>query len=367
MGAFGYSRLMKKYILYLAAFCSLNFYGTEVLALPPCQGANSASWHYCLGTYSTDDGDKYVGEFRDGKYDGKGTLTYADGAYYIGDFKDGRQHGVGIYTSANGKVIEGDWKYNGIVNSRKVNLEGFNQQSKNKNETDDYEIVPVASGSGFAVSSNGHVITNNHVIDGCTYVNIHYQGKVIRATILYRDPINDLAVLQGDFAPSKVFKISRRNPSIMQEVFVAGYPFGYKVSSSIKVTKGIVSSLTGFGNNVSNIQIDAALQPGNSGGPIFDEKGNVIGVAVAKLDLKKAVEDWGVVPEDTNFGIKSNVVVNLLESIGIDIQEASKISLSNSELGNIMSGATYYLSCWMSMAQVREMEKSKVMFRDLIQ
>jgi len=137
-------------------------------------------------------------------------------------------------------------------------------------------------------------------------------------------------------------------------------------SSSIKVTKGIVSSLSGLGNNVSNIQIDAALQPGNSGGPIFNDKGNVIGVAVAKLDLKKVVEDWGVIPDDTNFGVKSSVVVNLLESNGIAIQEANMTSLTNSELGEMMSGATYFLSCWMSMAQVKKMAPSKVMFRDPI-
>ena len=224
---------------------------------------------------------------------------------------------------------------------------------------------PVSSGSGFAVSLNGHVVTNNHVIDGCTYVKIHHKGKAIRSTVLYRDPINDLAVLQGDFVPSRVFTISRRNPTIMQEIFVAGYPFGYKISSAVKVTKGIVSSLSGIGNNVSNIQIDAALQPGNSGGPIFDDRGNLIGVAVAKLALKIAMEIWGVIPENTNFGIKSNVVANLLESNGISFQEANKTPLSNTDLGKLVSGATYYLSCWMTMAQAREMAPSKVMFRDL--
>ena len=73
----------------------------------------------------------------------------------------------------------------------------------------------------------------------------------------------------------------------MQEIFVAGYPFGKEISSSVKITKGIISSLTGMGNNFSNIQIDAALQPGKSGDPVFDAKGNVVDVAVTKLDLKK--------------------------------------------------------------------------------
>ena len=234
-----------------------------------------------------------------------------------------------------------------------LNRLGAAQDDKEAEKKRLNEIIPVSSGSGFAVSAAGHVVTNNHVIDGCTYVSIHHKGKVTQATVIYRDELNDLAVLKGDFVPSAVFKISRRNPEIMQEIFVAGYPFGNQISSSIKVTKGIISSLSGIGNNISNIQIDAALQPGNSGGPIFDEKGNLVGVAVAKLDLKQVVENWGVVPEGTNFGIKSNVVVNLLESNGIKIQEARNASLSNAELGKVISGATYHLSCWMTMAQAK--------------
>ena len=73
---------------------------------------------------------------------------------------------------------------------------------------------------------------------------------------------------------------------MLQDIYVAGYPFGMGISSSVKVTKGIISSLTGVGNNFSEMQIDAALQSGNSGGPILDEQGNVVGVAVAKLDLQ---------------------------------------------------------------------------------
>ena len=98
------------------------------------------------------------------------------------------------------------------------------------------------------------------------------------------DPRNDLALLKGKFQPSTVLHLSTSSPELLQDVYVAGFPFGRKVSTGVKVTKGIISSLTGIGNNFSNIQIDAALQSGNSGGPILDEKGNVVGVAVARLD-----------------------------------------------------------------------------------
>ena len=131
----------------------------------------------------------------------------------------------------------------------------------------------------------------------------------------------------------------------MQEIFVVGYPFGKEISSSVKITRGIISSLTGMGNNFSNIQIDAALQPGNSGAPIFDTKGNVVGVAVAKLDLKKVIGDWGVIPENSNFGIKANIVANLLESNNVEVGSPNTKTASRSELGKTVSNATYYLSC----------------------
>ena len=110
------------------------------------------------------------------------------------------------------------------------------------------------------------------------------------------------------------------------------------------MTKGIISSLTGIGNNFSNIQIDAALQPGNSGGPILSDRGNVVGVAVAKLDLKKVLKNFGVVPEDTNFGIKTSVVRSLLESSKVSLRSPSTKTISKSKLGKMISDGTYFLS-----------------------
>ena len=89
----------------------------------------------------------------------------------------------------------------------------------------------------------------------------------------------------------------------------------------MKVTKGIISSLTGIGNNLAEMQIDAALQSGNSGGPILDEYGNVVGVTVAKLDVKFALEKFGAIQEKTNFGVKANIVEALLDSNGVVYQQ----------------------------------------------
>jgi S1-C subfamily serine protease len=230
---------------------------------------------------------------------------------------------------------------------------------------DPNKVVSASSGSGFAVSSNGHVVTNHHVIKGCQSVKIHHNGRTIKATVVTFDPRSDLAILKGNFRPSTVLSLGINKPELLQDVYVAGFPFGRKISNSVKVTKGIISSLTGIGNNFSNIQIDAALQSGNSGGPILDDKGNVVGVAVARLDKIKTLKKFGSLPENTNFGIKTSVVRAILESSNISLPKPNSASISKSKLGKIISGATYYLSCWMTTAQIAKMRSQKVMFQSL--
>jgi len=185
------------------------------------------------------------------------------------------------------------------------------------------------------------------------------------AKILRRDTVNDIAVIKASFQPSWVFPVSRDNAGLMQEIYVAGYPFDERVSSSVKITRGIVSSLSGIGDHFSQIQIDAALQPGNSGGPIIDENSDMVGVAVAKLDLKVMLEEYGVVPEGTNFGIKNSVVRNFLEANGVKLRKPSGRKVSLKELGQHITDGTLFLTCWMTYAQIEKLRTEKVMFKDL--
>jgi hypothetical protein len=320
------------------------------------------------GTYNTTNGNKYVGEHRNGKANGQGTGTYPSGNKYVGEWKDDKRHGYGIYTYVNGVVKEGNWDSGRFVQTKQNSQATTSKKYSNpfsvvKSKSD--RLLFASSGSGFAISANGHVITNNHVIKGCEKVKLHRNGKQIPITVVTFDSRNDLALLKGKFQPKTFFPLSRNNPKLLQQIYVAGYPFGRKVSTSVKVTKGIISSLTGIGNNFSNIQIDAALQPGNSGGPIIDEKGNVVGVAVAKLDIQKVLKNYGVIPENTNFGIKSSVLRTLLESNNVPFPEPNTLPISTSKLGEVISDSTYYLSCWMTMKQIRQMKSKKVFFQNL--
>ena len=282
-------------------------------------------------------------------------------------------HGQGTFYFSDGRVWDGQWENNDWVSGKKYAKGEYkdsviadnNKNNVNKNDDKSEELIPAASGSGFIVSKLGHIVSNNHVIQGCETVKVHHKGKSFEAMILATDTINDLALLQVDFSPSTVFSISQNNTELMQDIFVAGYPFGVSVSNSVKITRGIVSSLAGVGNNYSNMQIDAALQPGNSGGPILDEKGNVVGVAVAKLDLELAIEEFGVVPEGTNFGIKSSVLKNFLQSNSIDLQTPKKRKISKSVLSKKITDGTLFLSCWMTHAQIEKLKTKKIMFKNL--
>lgn len=227
------------------------------------------------------------------------------------------------------------------------------------------QIISASSGSGFAVSGIGHIVTNNHVIEGCQKVYVHRRGRKYETDIVSFDRQNDLALLKGNFQPDVVLPLTSAKPQLAQDIYVSGYPFGLNISSSVKVTKGIISSLTGIGNNLAEMQIDAALQSGNSGGPILDEYGNVVGVAVAKLDVKFALENFGAIPENTNFGVKANIVEALLDANGVNYQQGKAEKPSGAEFSNILSNGTYYISCWMTLAQIEAMKTKKVMFSDL--
>ncbi|WP_443636098.1 trypsin-like peptidase domain-containing protein [Candidatus Njordibacter sp. Uisw_058] len=305
-------------------------------------------------------GNKYVGEFKDDKRT-KGTYTFASGDKYVGGWRDGKRHGQGTYTFADGTVRDGTWK-DGEFEYAKTPTKPVPVV---KAPTQNDQAIPASSGSGFAVSSAGYVMTNSHVIDGCQDVFIHTPEKDVRMRVISNDPKNDLALLKGNFKPLAVFSLSSKRPEILQDIYVAGYPFGYKVSSSVKVTKGIISSLTGIGNDFSNMQIDAALQSGNSGGPILDDMGNVVGVAVAKLDAMQMLKDTGSIPENTNFGIKASVVKSVLDSSSVNTPAANKSPISKSQLGKMITDGTYYISCWMTMAQIEKVRSKKVLFSEL--
>ena len=239
------------------------------------------------------------------------------------------------------------WK-NKKTNSKIVKKD----ESKPKKQTpiiegNDNDLVPAASGSGFYITSSGYIVTNNHVIEGCRKVSLTHNGKEINANVIATDPKNDLAILKSNIRPNRFYKINNDDPRLLEDVIIAGYPLGKRVSSAIKTSKGSITSLAGYGDNYSNFQTDAALNQGNSGGPILNKSGNVVGVAVANYGKQAGVESF-------NFGIKASTVKTFINSNDIKFTRGSKSELNNQQLGNLINDATIYLECWLTIADIKK-------------
>lgn len=166
-------------------------------------------------------------------------------------------------------------------------------------------------GSGFFISSDGYFITNYHVIDGAEEVVVLYSNKTYMASVVAKSKDKDLALLKMDGAFHPVCVACTNQCRVGQDVFLVGYPKPEYQGLEVKVTKGIVSSLSGFIGRDDLYQIDAAIQSGNSGGPAGDEFGNVVGVAVAQLrnaQLVTYIIKWSVVDAFLPKGVKASLV-----------------------------------------------------------
>lgn len=170
------------------------------------------------------------------------------------------------------------------------------------------------SGTGFAIASNGIIATNNHVVDG--FQSIKVRGinsdftKIYNAKLLVSDKNNDLALIQIDdyrftSAGTIPFTIKQSLAGVGENVFVLGYPLRSTMGDEIKLTNGIVSARTGFQGDITMYQISAPVQPGNSGGPLFDSQGNLIGIINAK--------HCGA--ESASYAVKASYLANLIELI----------------------------------------------------
>jgi len=203
------------------------------------------------------------------------------------------------------------------------------------------EPKPVASsGSAFFIDNKGHLITNFHVVKECyDQSKIIYKTNEYDAKLIAKDEFLDLALLKADVQNNKFIMISSKPPKKLKRIIVAGYPFGKELSDDLKFNSGIITSLKGLGDDSTRIQIDAAVNLGNSGGPIvYEENGQLAAVAVAGLrkDLTEGV----------NFGIKGSSLRNFLESNQLDLASiAQKFSFSDDDLAELLEAATIYTFC----------------------
>lgn len=204
------------------------------------------------------------------------------------------------------------------------------------------------SGSGIVVSDAGHILTNHHVVNECDAHEIIDDSNVaIRAVLLASDRVRDLALLNVEKRyPNAAQLRSDASPKLGEAVTVLGYPLAGLLGSKPIVGFGHVSSTTGIRDNPSQMQISVPIQRGNSGGPVFDQSGNMIGVVVSKLDALKVAERVGDLPQNVNFAIRGEVVRAFLESHQVNFSASrSTAKLENTDIASLGAAVTVRVRC----------------------
>jgi S1-C subfamily serine protease len=204
------------------------------------------------------------------------------------------------------------------------------------------------TGTGFVVSSSGHIVTNAHVVDGCVGdIQGNLTGEApVKLRLVSSDETNDLALLQASGSFRGVAMIKDKAVHSGDSVVAIGFPYHGLLTSDFTVTTGIVSSLSGIMNNTRYLQISAAVQPGNSGGPLLASTGEVVGVVAAKLNALKIAKATGDIPENINFAIKTGALRDFLDNSVVPYQTSeSRNELKTAEITSNARAFTLLISC----------------------
>ena len=180
------------------------------------------------------------------------------------------------------------------------------------------------SGTGFIINKQGYVVTNKHVVTDCNRINTVQNSTKTLARIVVNDEKNDLAVLKTTNQSSFFARFRARTRAMAGEGILAfGYPLKSVLSDELKGTSGMINALSGLSNDIRFMQMSAPVQPGNSGGPLLDQAGNVVGVVTAKMNAVKMAKHTGDIPQNVNFALKALLIRDMLEVNGIDYETAS--------------------------------------------
>jgi hypothetical protein len=217
------------------------------------------------------------------------------------------------------------------------------------------------TGTGFAVTFDGVVITNHHVISECdSAIRARIEGSpeyYYVATVAARDASRDLAALklqrrvgQGAQGPIRAIPraIFRKGPAVQQgeKAITYGFPLRGLLATSGNLTLGYVSALSGLGDDRNYIQITTPVQQGNSGGPLYDGSGHVIGVVVAKLNALRVMLATGDVPQNVNFAVELSAVRRFLQQNRLQVAEEESINeLPVPEIAQKSKLSTYAIEC----------------------
>ncbi|MBP7708010.1 MAG: WG repeat-containing protein [Candidatus Aminicenantes bacterium] len=294
---------------------------------------------------------------------------YEDAEPFSGAFAavmvGGRPDELGITINGKWGVIdrEGSWIVPPLLDSQPVFFSGhirgvFNQnyivlnsygvivwKEDTSGSNDSLENVMNSVGSGFYVSAEGHVLTNSHVIHNAKKIIVSGQN----AHLVDEDLANDIALLIVEPKPGNFVTFNKSNRTIVGEgICTYGFPLAGLLSSKGCLSVGSISSMSGIGNNASEFQISAPIQPGNSGGPVLNNKGHVIGIIVSGLSDTAISKLTGQVPQNVNFAINAATLRAFLDANNVPYRISSLFSIkkSNSKIATEAQTYTVKIECF---------------------
>lgn len=231
---------------------------------------------------------------------------------------------------------------------RKLERESGTPNHSLNSDSNHGKFSKTGTGTGFFVNVSGLLVTNHHVIQGCHEVRLSGQEGV--ATLVTSDVVNDLALLKLSNAVKYSAVISSEPSKVSQgeDVVVFGFPLNSVLSSGGNLTPGVISALTGLGNNTNQIQITAPIQPGSSGSPVINKKGEIIGVVSMKLSDSRMAAATGQVAQNVNFAVSGQTLKSFLDTHKVDYASTGLLTFnkSNIDLADQAKKWTTVVECW---------------------
>ena len=201
------------------------------------------------------------------------------------------------------------------------------------------------SGSAFAVHSSGLLVTNAHVVEGCGRVAVRGRGD---AQVVASDRMLDLAVLRVaplDGAP--VARLADDEPRLAEPVYAFGFPLPGTLGDGLGFSAGNVSALVGLDSNPDQFRMTAAVQPGNSGGPLIDTSGRVVGVVTSKLNAVRIADTTGDIPQSMNFAVRTSVLRRFLDRAGLKADFGARATAQGvTDIAAAAQGYTHQVLCY---------------------
>lgn len=255
-----------------------------------------------------------------------------EGRWYMNDYSEKKGNyfldEFGLLTSKRT-----DYQGNIQLNFESIFIKAYPPIEQNRKVSS--EKLAESFGSGFLISKNGLVVTNYHVVEDAKQIKVIIPEKSITkfAKVKIKDAINDIAILElENFVGSLDFNeipFTFTNDNLIkvgQEVYTLGFPLGEIMGTTSRLSTGMINSKFGLQDDPRLYQISNPIQPGNSGGPLFNLKGELIGIVVSSLNAKYFYDNIGIIPQNVSFAIKSSYlknIVSLLPNGEISINRAN--------------------------------------------